>query len=205
MKTKNSIIGIKIRQEKECDCNEVAAVIKLAFAQMEESDHSEHLLVNRLRSSVAFIPELSLVAESDKAIVGYAESELFKGQKQIAESGKTIVGYALMTKVEIVSENTITPSLCLAPVAVLPHFQRLGIGSSLIRAAHDKALQLGFKSAVVLGHKDFYPRFGYKKAACYGIAFPFDVPDEFCMAVELCEGGLNGVQGMVKFPSPFME
>ncbi len=148
---------------------------------MRESDHTEHLLVERLHNSDAFIPELSLVAEYN---------------------GK-IIGYILMTKVEIVSDKTTTPSLCLAPIAVHPQYQRQGIGSLLIKAAHEKAKALGYKSAVVLGHKDYYPKFGYTKASTYGISFPFAAPDEYCMAVELSPNGLTDVNGTVKFPTAF--
>ena len=96
-------------------------------------------------------------------------------------------------------------SLALAPVAVLPEFQRQGIGSALIREAHRRAADSGYRSAVVLGHKDYYPRFGYRKAADFGIAFPFGLPQECCMAVELLPGGLEGVSGTVRYPRPFME
>lgn len=76
--------------------------------------HREHLLVERLRGSEAFVPRLSLVAECDGIVVGYA----------------------LMSEVRIESDGNYEISLALAPVAVLPEFQRQGIGSALIREAH---------------------------------------------------------------------
>ena len=77
--------------------------------------------------------------------------------------------------------------------------------SAMIREAHRRAADSGYRSAVVLGHKDYYPRFGYRKAADFGIAFPFGLPQECCMAVELLPGGLEGVSGTVRYPRPFME
>lgn len=122
----------------------------------------------------------------------------------VAETDGEIIGYILLTKVEIISENSSVPSLALAPVSVLPDYQNQGIGSALIREAHKHAVELGYRSAVVLGHKDYYPRFGYLPAKDFGIEFPFDIP-EYCMAVELLPEGLKGVHGTIKYAQPFME
>ena len=165
---------IKIRPEQENDFQAVREVVELAFRDVEDSDQSEPYLVERLRKTDAYIPELSLVAE-------------------------------LMSKVEIVSEDQSVISLGLAPVSVVPKYQRIGVGSALIREAHKRAGELGYKSAVLLGHKDYYPRFGYKRAIDFGIEFPFDVPSEYCMVVELAPEGLKNVHGMIKYAKPFME
>ena len=162
---------------------QVFKLVEEAFRDMEESDHREQFLVGRLRHSPAFVPELSLVADGDGGVVGYG----------------------LMTRVSIRSGKLEAESLALAPVAVRPDRQSMGIGSALIRELHARAARLGYKSAVVLGHEGFYPRFGYRKASDYGIAFPFDVPAECCMAAELVAGGLRGTQGMVYYPEAFME
>ena len=61
-----------------------------------------------------------------------------------------------------------------------------------------------FRQKDQIGHKDYYPRFGYRRASAYGISFPFDAPDECCMAAELTEGGLDGIHGMVKYPDAFL-
>jgi len=173
---------IKIRQEQENDYKVVYELIELAFRNMEESDHREHFLVERLRKSEAFIPELSLVAEKEGEIIGYI----------------------LMTKVEIVSDVKVMSSLALAPVAVLPKYQGQGVGGTLICEVHKRAVELGYGSAVLLGHKDYYPKFGYKKAIDLGIEFPFEVSYEYCMAVELLPNALKNVRGMVKYSKPFI-
>ena len=161
----------EIRQETEKDYPQVFKLVEEAFRDMEESDHREQFLVERLRHSPAFVPELSLVADEDGGVVGYG----------------------LMTRVSIRSGILDAESLALAPVAVRPDRQSMGIGSALIRELHARAARLGYKSAVVLGHEGFYPRFGYRKASDYGIAFPFEVPSECCMAVELVAGGLRDI------------
>ena len=150
---------------------------------MKESDHREHFLVERLRRSEAFVPELSLVAESDHKIIGHI----------------------LMTKIEIVTPDKVTTSLGLASVSVLPECQGQGVGGALIHEAHKRAAGLGYGSSVLLRHKNYYPRFGYKKAIDFGIEFPFKVPHEFCMVIELLPDGLKDVHGIVKYPKPFME
>lgn len=70
-------------------------------------------------------------------------------------------------------------------------------------AVDGEARTMGYGSAVLLGHKDYYPRFGYRKAIDYGITFPFDAPQECCMVIELLPDGLSGVTGTVHYPECF--
>lgn len=175
---------LSIREEKSKDFPFIRSLTEQAFLNVPESDHTEHLLVERLRQSEAYIPELSLVAETN--------------------TGK-IVGHILLSKVEIVSENGTTTVLSVAPLSVLPEFQRQGIGGMLLREAHRRAALLGYKAVLLLGHKDYYPRFGYRRASSYGIRFPFNAPDECCMAIELEPDGLKEIHGLVCYPNAFFE
>lgn len=170
-------MNILIRQEVENDFNEVYDVVKSAFENAEHTDHNEHNLVNKLRFSKYFVPELSLVAEYD---------------------GK-IAGHILFTEVKI-GENVI---LTLAPLAALPEYQGKGIGSKLILEAHKIAKELGYAGVVVLGHPTFYPRLGYKSASLWDIKCPFEVPDECFMAIELIDGGLKNISGTVEYAPEF--
>ena len=174
---------VKIRQETSADYSGVFDLVEKAFRDLEQSDHQEHYLVERLRTSASFVPELSLVAEV----------------------GDKLVGHILLTKVTIEGGQSRAESLALAPVSVLPEYQGQGIGGMLIRQAHKEAIRLGFKSVVLLGHEKYYPRFGYNRADVYGILFPFNVPEENCMAIELVEDGLKNVQGTVRFAKEFYE
>lgn len=157
--------------------------MKEAFKTKEINNPDEPFLVDRLRKSDAFIPEMSLVAESEGSIVGHI----------------------LLTKIKIKDGDFESDSLALAPVSVLPKFQNKGIGGMLIYHAHKKAQELGHKSVILVGHEDYYPRFGYQLTEKFGIKLPFDVPKENCMAIELIENGLKGVKGIVEYPKEFIE
>jgi predicted N-acetyltransferase YhbS len=175
-------MDITIRQELSEDYKTTEKVVESAFANMEFSDKKEHALVSRIRKSDAFIPKLSLVAVN-----------------------KEIVGHILLSKIKIINDNQFEESLALAPVSVLPGYQNKGVGGLLITEALKEAKELGYKSVVVLGHPEYYPRFGFKKASLWGIKAPFEVPDEAFMATDLSENALNNVSGVVEYPSVFFE
>ncbi|TNE57122.1 MAG: N-acetyltransferase [Bacteroidetes bacterium] len=170
-----------LRTETPSDHTAVAHVIREAFANEPHSDNTEHLLVERLRRMKTLIPEFSIVAEVHEAVVGHI----------------------LLTKIHIRGEEGIFETLALAPVSVALEYQNKGIGGALIREAHNRARALGFGSVVLIGHEHYYPRFGYKRASIWGIRFPFEAPDENCMAVELIPGALEGVKGEVVYPPAF--
>ena len=96
-------------------------------------------------------------------------------------------------------------SLALAPMAVIPEFQKQGIGTKLIKKGIEQAKELGFDSIVVLGHKEYYPKFGFIRASNWSIKCPFEVPDEAFMAIELTERAFEDKAGTVKYPDEFME
>lgn len=174
---------MNIRKEEEKDYNQVFELIEKAFENEEYSDHREQFLVERLRNSDGFVPDLSLVCEMNEMIVGYI----------------------LLTKIKIKHSDFSYDSLALAPVAVLPNYQGNGIGGHLIEFAHKKARELGFESIILLGHPTYYPKFGYRKASDFDIQLPFDVPDENCMAIELVEDALKNINGMVEYPKEFYQ
>ncbi len=172
---------INIRQEKAGELQEIAYLVAKAFLGVEESDHREQFLVERLHRSNHYVPQLSLVAEAEGLLVGYV----------------------LLTELEIVTQKGSITSLAVAPLAVHPDFQRQGVGAKLLKAAHGIAASLGYGSAVLLGHKDYYPRFGYRQASDFGIDFPIDAPKECCMAIELMDNALAEAAGVVRYPDEF--
>ena len=167
-----------IRQEKPGDIDAVYEVVKQAFEKALHTNHDEQNLVNRLRKSEAFIPELSLVA---------------------AENGK-IVGHILFTRLKV--GNTV--QLGLAPLAMLPQWQGKGIGTKLIEAGHTRAKELGYDWSILVGHETYYPRFGYFPASRVGVTAPFDVPDVNLMAFSL-QGKATPLDGMLEYPKAFFE
>lgn len=172
-------MDICIRKETTDDYAVVFQIIESAFRSEPYSDHQEQFLVERLRNATEFIDDLSLVATTTDG---------------------RVIGYILLTPITI---NGVYTTLALAPVAVDPDFQHMGVGSVLINSSHAKAKELGFDSVIVLGHPGYYPRFGYKPLEQFGIKMPFDVPAEYCMGVELSKDALMHKQGYVKYTSAF--
>tara|TARA_B110000495_G_C23012767_1_gene599263 strand:+ start:1490 stop:2020 length:531 start_codon:yes stop_codon:yes gene_type:complete len=173
---------IKIREEKTSDYKTVFFLVEKAFRDVKESDHTEQILVSKLRRSSSFIKKLSLVAEVDNKVVGHI----------------------LLSKVQINDTNKSFESLALAPVCVLPTYQKKGIGKDLILASHEIAKEMGFKSVVLIGHATYYLKFGYKLAKEFDIKFPFKkIPKENCLVKELVKNGLKDVKGMVIYPKEF--
>ena len=171
---------IVIRSEQVGDHVAIAEVNREAFGQEGEAG-----LVAALRDVEGFDAQLSLVALRDDAIVGHI----------------------LFSPIDIVRDGADVPAraLALAPMAVRPAFQRQGIGSALVRAGLKACGRAGHRMVVVLGHADYYPRFGFTPACERGVRTPFDVPDEALMVLGLVEGGLDDVAGVVRYPAPFSD
>jgi predicted N-acetyltransferase YhbS len=175
------IMNIKIRQEVPADFQAVFDMVEAAFRTMPFADGDEHFLLVKLRKNKAFIPELSIVAEINTRLVGHI----------------------LFTPYLITDGDAVFHSLAMGPVSVLPEYQRHGIGSRLIQEGHNVARSLGFTSCFLVGHPDYYPRFGYVPAAKWGFLPPHGAPSEAFMAIELVPGALNGVTGKGKFLPEF--
>src|SRR5215472_16413875 len=164
---------MRIRFERPADVDDIRAVNKYAFGTPEEAD-----LIEALRRVGS--PLVSLVAE---------------------EAG-AIVGHILFSRVTLSSD----PNLCiagLAPMAVMPARQRLGIGSALVRAGLEECRSAGFLAVAVLGHRTFYPRFEFVPASRFGIASTYDVPDDVFMMRELEPGALREKRGVIHYHAAF--
>lgn len=161
------------RPETDADIAAIRDIIVRAFPTAAEAD-----LVDALRADpAAWIDGLSMIA---------------------ATVGGRPVGHALLTRCHVGDE----PALALAPCSVLPEFQRTGVGSAAIRAALASARAMGESLVVVLGHADYYPRFGFRRASSFGIRASFDVPDEALMALPLDDfSAVPG--GVIRYPAAF--
>ncbi len=162
-----------IRAEQEKDRAAVHAVNVSAFETPSEAN-----LVDALREQAE--PVVSLVAEDNGAIVGHI---MFSPVSLSAHPGLKLMR--------------------LAPMAVAPEHQRQGIGSALVRAGLEQCRQLGFIAVVVLGHPEYYPRFGFSPSTRFGIGSEYEVPEEVFMATELQPAALSGKTGMVKYHAVF--
>ena len=174
---------VRIRRERPSDRPAIADLVRRAFADSPYSDHQETALVDRLRQSAAFVPALAIVAEIDGVPVGHVLL--------------TRVGVACAAGPDIAT-------LALGPLSVVPEHQRRGIGGTLIEHAHRRARRLGFAAIVVIGHPRYYPRFGYRPLAGFGLAVPFEVPPRTCMALELTPLALHGASGSVAYPPAWL-
>ena len=123
----------------------------------------------------------------------------------IAVQETAIVGHIAFSPVEIASEKSSFWALTLAPMAVLPSHQNKGIGSKLVIVGLQECLRLGHEIIVVVGHPNYYPRFGFVPANPKGIECEFEAPHEAWMIKELKEGALAGRQGKVRFQPEFKE
>ncbi|MFJ4477220.1 GNAT family N-acetyltransferase [Streptomyces xanthochromogenes] len=163
----------RTRPEAPADIAAVRAVNLAAFPTASEAD-----LVDALRADEAWIPGLSIVT--------------------VAPDG-SVAGHALLTRCRVEG----APALALAPVAVTPEHQRTGAGSAAVRAALRAARELGEDLVLVLGHPDYYPRFGFARASELGIRAPFEVPDEALMALRLRPEGAPAPTGVIQYAAPF--
>lgn len=150
-----------IRRETPADIPGVRVVNEAAF-----ETGAEAALVDRLRENGKFT--LSLVAD-------------IEGE---------IAGHILFTDIELEPGGVEARMLGLAPMAVHPNLQRLGIGSGLVRRGLENCRELGYRGVVVLGHPDFYPRFGFAPASRHGITCIYGAPDEAFMALALDDADL---------------
>ncbi len=165
---------MRIREEEDRDLQGIRDVNDAAFGGTDES-----LLIDQLRDDGLFIT--SLVGDE------YGE----------------IVAHILFSELEIRSnddEHTIRGA-ALAPMAVAPTHQRMGIGSELIRQGLEKCAEKGVEAVVVLGHENYYPRFGFsaEKAKC--LKSPFSGP--FFMVLDLKQGIFDDFSGIVIYPNAF--
>jgi putative acetyltransferase len=139
-----------------------------------------------------------------------AEPQLVEAARQIpgaislvADVDGRVVGHILFTPIEIVTETGSIPAISLAPLAVHPDFQNQGIGMALTRRGLDECRAQGHKIAIVLGHTNYYPRFGFTAELARSLACPWGDCGNAWMALEFIPGALEGVRGKAIFPKAF--
>ena len=172
MTSTQSAPEVIIRPENATDHPAVRAVNEAAFHGAEEAD-----IVDALRREGAIL--LSLVAELDRRVVGHI----------------------LFSRMSIEASNESIAAVALAPMAVLPGHQRQGIGGRLIANGLERLREMGERIVIVVGHPDYYPRFGFSSALARRLESPFD--REAFMALELSAEALGNIRGRVRYPPAF--
>jgi putative acetyltransferase len=122
----------------------------------------------------------------------------------VALNGDRVVGHILFSRVTIDNSPAAFSAVGLAPVAVLPEFQKQAIGSKLIREGLERSKQAGYEAVLLIGAPGYYSRFGFLRAADFGLQNEYGVHDEF-MVLSLHDGALDAVSGMVKYLPEFRE
>lgn len=155
--------------------------------------------------------ETAIAQLTDAAFGGPAESRVIDRIRQaghqavslVAVEGGQIVGHILFTRVGIDTSGPSADVMGLGPMAVRPALQRRGIGSTLVREGLQACARAGCRAVVVLGHPEYYPRFGFRPASTWGLRCAYPAPDEAFMALELAPGALRGHSGLVRYLSEF--
>ncbi|TNF99764.1 MAG: N-acetyltransferase [Gammaproteobacteria bacterium] len=120
----------------------------------------------------------------------------------VAEDTKIVMGHIMFSPVSL-SQHPDLRIMGLAPMAVVPEQQRKGVGSALVSAGLERCKKLGFGAVVVLGHPEYYPRFGFRSSTRFGIACEYNVPDDVFMVMELQPDYLRNVSGTIKYHAAF--
>jgi len=137
------------------------------------------------------------------AFLHHDDSTRQSPQIPVAMHAGEVVGHILFSPVEVDDARFESSAVGLAPMAVTPAFQRGGIGSLLVHAGLEASRELGYAVVVVLGHPEFYPRFGFRPAHTLGLGCEYPVPPPVFMALELEPGALDGVEGRVAYHRAF--
>ncbi len=165
---------VTIRNEQPADVAAIDRVVEEAFGQRDEAD-----LVVELRREKAVLVSL------------------------VALIGEQVVGHIAFTRAEIVGAECTWPVAALAPVAVLPDSQRGGIGIALVEQGIVACRALPMPAILVLGHPEYYPRFGFTPASQVRVECPWPAPDEAFLALELETGFFAEVAGTLRYHSCF--
>ncbi len=170
---------IIVRQEEETDYRKVEEITRAAFGYPERILRGkigcpyEHWMVHELRHRDGILA-LSLIAQLKNG---------------------TLVGHIICSKAVVKKDDDTLPVLNFGPLSVLPEYQRQGIGQALIGAMIEKAQKLGYGAILFFGRPEYYPQFGFKEAAVYGISDAEGYNYPSFMGMELKEGYLKDARG----------
>ena len=175
------MINLKIKTIEEKDYITVKNLITDAFTHNEHGYSGEAELVAEIRKTKEYIPELEVVAEDEG-----------------------IIGYGLLSEVYLNDNQQQYTGLVLAPIAVNPDSQKSGVGKLLMNELEKRAKTLDYGFISILGHPEYYTKFGYEPASKYNIYSPYEgIPDEAFMIKEIKDDYLKDKEGTIQYSEAF--
>lgn len=166
---------VTIRTERQDDITLVRAVNEAAFGQAAEA-----AIVDAIRERLPDVVSL------------------------VAVEAERIVGHVFFSPVKASDEKRSLSGMALGPMAVVPERQRRGIGSRLVRAGIEAMRERNCPFIIVLGHPEYYPRFGFVPASQHGLTCQWPgVPDAAFMVLILDAAKMAGVRGTVRYRDEF--
>jgi len=169
-------LNVKIRQEQASDYNVVYQLVKESFLTENHTEEPDYL--NALRTKSEFIPDLSLVAETEDG---------------------TIVGQIVLYQTTVNYYNSQDVQLVVSPLSVSPKYFRRGVGSALLREGLKIAREMGYKAVFLWGNHNFYSKLGFVPSYKFNIFYKNfqEQKVDFIMVYQLCENALEGKKGMI--------
>jgi putative acetyltransferase len=153
------------------------------------------------RGAIRLINETAFGDPDEADLVDRLRDEGVVLVSMIAELERRVVGHILFSRMWIDTISGAVSAVALAPMAVLPEQQRQGVGAQLIRHGLNWLRNEGEQIVIVVGHPEYYPRFGFSSEKARSLASPF--PPEAFMALELVPHALEGIRGKVRYPAAF--
>ena len=153
--------------------------------------------------SIRYVNERAFGRNTEAELIEKLRNQAKLAISLVAVQNDKVVGHIAFSPVVIESKSSSFGAVALATMAVLPEYQHKGIGSQLVLAGLKGCRLLGYEIIVVVGHPDYYPRFGFVPARPKGIECEFEAPEEAWMILEIREGALAGRRGTTKFQPEF--
>jgi putative acetyltransferase len=166
-----------IRQETKEDFKEIYKLVKSAFETARVSNGKEQDYVNELRASSKYIPELALVVEEQKRLIGHI----------------------MLTKFSIKNSNKNLKPLLLGPICVMLGYRNEKIGENLINKSLEIAKKIGYNCVFLVGDPNYYYRMGFRQAIEYGIKCEDKIESKYVLATELIPETLKDIKGTISF------
>lgn len=186
---------INVGRDNGTRTHEITCVIDETQVLVRDEQHGE-------RAEVRAVNLAAFDTPMEAGLVDRLRNEAQPVISMVAVEVEEVVGHVLFSPV-VLSEHDDLRIMGLAPMAVVPEYQRKGVGSALVAAGLERCRKLGYGAVVVLGHPEYYPRFGFVPAARFGVRCAYDAPEEAFMLVELQPGYLDGAQGTIRYHPAF--